>query len=218
MVSYATHHRSEGRKNVADDNDGTRYLQINPRGLVPAMQYTVPGVYSDEIITESSTVCQFLADSFPGPLMPSPREDPTAPLRRARMQWFVDTWNSKLAPYQMNLLKAPAAEKEGKVDECVAAIEKELAPLLKDAGPFFGGSEEFTFVEAMLAPFVIRLYAFSEEGEFIPKSLAEKLGRVDGWGGWAKAVMGRKSVLGIWDRETTMMGFKKKYGAAFEKC
>lgn len=201
-----------------DTDDERRYLDINPRGLVPAMKYSVPGVYEDEIITESGTVSQFLADSFPSPLLPSPREDPRAPLRRARMQWAIDTWNSKLSSQQMTLLKAPAAEKEAKVDECVAAIEKEFEPLLKDAGPFFGGSKELTFVESQLAPFVIRLYSFSKEGEFVPTSLAEKLDKLPGWGKWAKAVMERESVLKIWNEQKTMEGFKRKYGHVFEKC
>lgn len=194
-----------------------RYLDINPRGLVPAMKYSVPGVMEDEIITESSTVSQFLADSFPSPLMPSTREDPTAPLRRARMQWVIDTWNSKLAGYQMSILKAPAASKEDKVDECVAAVKKEIEPLLADAKPFFGGSRELTFVETQLAPFVLRLYAFSREGEFVPQSLGEKLDALPNWGRWARAVMERPSVLKIWDEGVTMEGFKRKYGNVFEK-
>ena len=181
------------------------------------MKYTVPGIYTDEILTESSTVSQFLADSFPSPLMPSTREDPTAPLRRARMQWVIDTWNAKLAPFQMGILKAATAEKEGKVDECVAAIEKEIEPQLKDAKPFFGGSKELTFVETQLAPFVLRLYAFSREGEYIPHSLAEKLGRLPHWGPWAQAMMSRPSVLKIWEEKAFMDGFKKKYGGMFEK-
>lgn len=181
------------------------------------MKYTVPGIYTDEILTESSTVSQFLADSFPSPLMPATREDPGAPLRRARMQFAIDTYNTKISPFQMTLLKAPSAEKEAKVDECVAAVKKEFEPLLADAGPFFGGSKELTFVETQLAPFVLRLYAMSEDGEFIPRSLGEKLDGLPGWGKWAKAVMARESVLKIWDRETTLMGFKKKYGSMFEK-
>lgn len=117
------------------------------------MKYTVPGVYDNQIITESSTVSQFLADSFPSPFLPSTREDPTAPLRRANMQWVIDTWNSKLAPFQMSILKAPSAEKEAKVDECVAAIKKEIEPHLEGAAPFFGGSKELTYVESQLVKF-----------------------------------------------------------------
>lgn len=163
------------------------------------MAYTVPGVYENEIITESSTVSLFLADSFPSPLLPATREDPTAPLRRARMLWAVDTWNAKLAPFQMGILKAPAAEKEAKVDECVAAVQKEIEPLLRDAAPFFGGSAEVTFVETQLAPFVLRLYAFARAGEFVPGRLAEELDALPAWGPWAKAVMERESVRKIWD-------------------
>lgn len=213
------------------------YLDINPRGLVPAIKYSVPGIYDDEIITESSTVSQFLVDSFPSPLMPSPREDPTAPLRRARMQWFIDTFNSKITPQQMALLKAPSAEQSAAVDTAVAMMEKEIEPLLKDAKPFYGGSEELTFVETQVAPFVLRLMEMSADGEhvkgsscylawkdvltrpsrYIPHSLGERLNALPNFGKWAKAMRGKKSVMGIYDAQATLDGFKRKYGDKFEK-
>ena len=69
------------------------YLDINPRGLVPSIKYTVPGVYDEEILTESAIVSQFLVDSFPGHLMPPTRGGtPDAPMKRARSNFFVDTW------------------------------------------------------------------------------------------------------------------------------
>lgn len=46
------------------------YLDINPRGLVPSIKYTVPGVYDGEILTESAVVSQFLMEEFPGRLLP----------------------------------------------------------------------------------------------------------------------------------------------------
>ncbi len=53
-------------------------------------------------------------------------------------------------------MKAPVDEKQAKVDEWAAAVEKEIEPLLADAGPFFGGSKELTFAEAIVAPFLLR--------------------------------------------------------------
>ena len=38
-------------------------------------------------------------------------------------------------------------EKEAKADELVATVEKEIEPLLKDAAPFFGGSDKMTMAE-----------------------------------------------------------------------
>ena len=38
-------------------------------------------------------------------------------------------------------------EKQAKADEWVKAIEKEIEPLLHDANPFFGGSEQMTLAE-----------------------------------------------------------------------
>lgn len=67
------------------------YLDINPRGLVPAIKYSVPGIMDEEIIYESGVVAQFLCDSFPGPLLPASKESPTSALRRARIGFFVDT-------------------------------------------------------------------------------------------------------------------------------
>ena len=42
---------------------------------------------------------------------------------------------------------ATEEEKEAKADELVAVMEKEVEPLLKDAAPFFGGSEKMTLAE-----------------------------------------------------------------------
>lgn len=50
------------------------YLDINPRGLVPSIKYSVEGLYDEEIITESAIVAQFLMDEFPSHLLPGTGE------------------------------------------------------------------------------------------------------------------------------------------------
>lgn len=67
------------------------YLDINPRGLVPAIKYSVPGVMDEEIIYESGIVAQYLCDSFPSHVLPASKETPTSALRRAKTNFFVDT-------------------------------------------------------------------------------------------------------------------------------
>ena len=45
------------------------------------------------------------------------------------------------------MLKAEGEEKEKIASDLVAAIKKEIEPLLENAAPFFGGSESLTLAE-----------------------------------------------------------------------
>jgi len=65
------------------------YLKINPRGLVPTL------VYNGEIIPESAIVAQFLADAHPSHLLKTSNEIGGS-LQRARINFFVDTYFSKV--------------------------------------------------------------------------------------------------------------------------
>lgn len=100
-----------------------------------------------EIITESAIVAQFLADSRPSHLLPASLADPKAPLFRARVAFFTDTWNTKVQANLFTLLKAEGEEQEKITQDIAKAIEKEIEPLLKDAAPFFGGKSEMTMAE-----------------------------------------------------------------------
>lgn len=134
------------------------YLDINPRGLVPSIKYTIPGLYDEEIITESAIVAQFLADARPSHLLPASMHDPFSPLFRARLAFFVDTWNSKVQSNFYPMMKAEGEEKEKLVKDTVGAIEKEIEPLLKDAGPFFGGKDQPTLAEVCVFIDLVEVY------------------------------------------------------------
>jgi len=116
------------------------YLAINPRGLVPAISY------NGEIIIESAIVANFLADQYPSHLLP-PSNAPGGALQRARVALFVDAFVSKVWSKSVGLGTAKAEDEARVTDEAVAAIVKELEPLLADAKPFFGGSEKLTQAE-----------------------------------------------------------------------
>jgi glutathione S-transferase len=186
------------------------YLDLNPRGLVPTIAYSVPGLFDkDEIITESAIVAQFLADAFPGPFLPASKESPTSALQRARINFFVDAWSSKVGSLLYPLFMASdAAAKDELVTKTVAAVEKEIEPLLANAAPFFNGSQELTLAEALVAPFLVRLLDASEEGELAPKALAEKLNALPNFAKWAEAVRTRPSVTGIYDAKKILEGTK----------
>jgi glutathione S-transferase len=116
------------------------------RGLVPAIKFS-GGPLNDEIITESAVVSQFLVDSYPSHLLPAVG-DASSALVRARINFFVDTWFSKIGSYWIQIAqKETDEEKEALVKEFVSTVGKEIEPLLKDAAPFFGGSSKLTFAE-----------------------------------------------------------------------
>lgn len=194
------------------------YLDLNPRGLVPTIAYSVPGVLDDEIITESAVVAQFLADAFPGPFLPASKESPTSALQRARINFFADTWSTKVGSNLFPLFMASGEEAKAEIAaKTVAAVEKEIEPLLKNAAPFFNDSQELTLAEALIAPFLVRLIDASEDGELAPKSLAKQLDALPNFSKWAKAVRSRPSVLGIYDAKEVLEGTKARLAKMAEK-
>ncbi|KAF2493219.1 thioredoxin-like protein, partial [Lophium mytilinum] len=180
------------------------YLEVNPRGLVPSIKYS-NGAIKDEIITESGIVSQFLADAHPSHLLPA-SNTPEGALKRARINFFVDTWFSKIGSFQFKILLEESEEKkEELVKEFLGLVEKEIEPLLKDAAPFFGGSEKVTLAEALTAPFALRNNSLSKGGA-LPASLGKGLDALPNYSKWAKAVIAQESVTYIYDEEAVVKG------------
>ena len=71
-------------------------------------------------------------------------------MERAKINFFVDAFMSKVNGQILPLLRAEESEKEALVEKIVQAVEKEVEPLLKDAGPFFGGSSKVTLAEVSI--------------------------------------------------------------------
>jgi len=177
------------------------YLEVNPRGLVPAIKYSDEHL-KDEIITESAIVAQFLADKFPSHLLPASNGSPKAALERARINFFIDTWNTKIGSFMFAIFRASTdEEKEVKSKEWVAAVAKDIEPQLKTANPFFGGSSELTLAEVNIAPFLLRIYALSSRG-LLPASVKTGLETLPNFSKWVKATVSKETVLSIWDEET----------------
>lgn len=171
------------------------YLDINPRGLVPTMKYSVPNVLDEATITESAVVAGFLADAHPSTLLPPSNNSPKAALTRARINFFTDTWDSKVTTLFFPTVIAEGDEKVAKANAWVAAVEKEIEPLLADAAPFFGGSDKLTFAEVHAGPFIARWWAFAKVGnDLVPASVVERLEALPNFGRWAKAVREHASV------------------------
>jgi len=177
------------------------YLELNPRGLVPTINF------NGEIVTESAIVAQFLADSYPSHLLPATGSVDAA-LFRARIGFFVDTWFTKVNSFWFKMLMGENEEEKANLSkEFVSTIEKEIEPLLKDAKPFFGGKDKMTLAEALTAPFILRIYAMAKHG-FILKSTLDGLEALPNFSKWAANVIKQESVTYIWDEEKMMASTK----------
>ncbi|RDL35809.1 Thioredoxin-like protein [Venustampulla echinocandica] len=171
------------------------YLKINPRGLVPALDY------NGTIITESGIISQFLVDSHPSHLEKTSSE-PGGALQRANINFFVDTWFSKVNSLSYPVFKLKAGEKEVEAGKIVDVIVKEIEPLLQDAAPYFGGSEKLTLAEVQTGSFILRLLSFPKYEELLPKSVLTSLeARAPAFWKWANAVVQEKSVTYVWDEQ-----------------
>lgn len=139
------------------------YLEINPRGLVPSLKY------NGEILTESAIIAQFLADAHPSHLV-LPSNAPDGALQRARIGFFVDASISKVVANLMAFIGAKTdAEGAAHIEAYIEGVVKELEPLLKDAKPFFGGSDKLTLAE-------VSTFGLSKENSFALLKLIAPLG------------------------------------------
>jgi glutathione S-transferase len=184
------------------------YLAINPRGLVPSISY------NGEIVCESAIVAWLLADAYPSHLAP-PSNAPGGGLKRARIAFFVDAYFSK---FQSGLFKIFGAKTDEEarpvIDAAVQQAVKELEPLLKDANPFFGGSNQLTMAEVLTGSFAIRLVTLSRAGLYnsaLSSSLAEK---APNFWKWAENVAAHPSVRSIFDEEKIIASTKARIAKA----
>ncbi|KAK2060759.1 glutathione S-transferase domain-containing protein [Colletotrichum caudatum] len=180
------------------------YLRVNPRGLVPALSY------DGEIVTESAIVSQFLADAHPSHLAPAAGSRDAA-LRRARVAFFVDAYFTKANAVVFKLYAAKSeAEARELAETFVDVVAKEVEPLLKDAAPYFGGSDKVTLAEVLTGSFTLRLFSFAKY-EIFPKSILSSLEqKAPSFYKWAQAVNSTPSVNGIYDEEKVVEQTKKR--------
>jgi len=177
------------------------------RGTVPALKYSDKDV-KETNITESAIVARFLAELKPSHLLPSANTSVSA-VTRSRLAFFQDTWDTKIASHFYPTMLAAEADKEAKVKEWLGAIEKEIEPLLHDATPFFGGSQQLTMAEVHTGPFISRFHALSD-GELIPVSLKQGLDALPNFGKWSRAVREHDIVKSTWDEPGVVASTKAR--------
>ncbi|KAI5361317.1 Putative glutathione S-transferase, Thioredoxin-like superfamily, glutathione Transferase family [Septoria linicola] len=130
-------------------------LTLNPRGLVPTLQYDSKPLF------ESTVICEFLEDAYPNH---GPHLLPQDPYERARTRIWTDFTTSRIIPAFHRFLQfQPMSDKTGLEEVRGEFLEKvkELAKELDPEGPFFLG-EEPSLIDFVIAPWIVRLWVFDE--------------------------------------------------------
>lgn len=132
----------------------------------------------------------------------------TGALTRAQMSFFIDAYWTRFHTLLFGLFEAPAQQDEEHIiEEAVKRVVGEIEPLLvasyprnnSTGGLFFGGNKDFTLVEVITGPFVVRAMALSRRGVY-PPSLAQKVEReAPRFAAWARLVAERESVRAVFD-------------------
>ena len=121
-------------------------MEINPRGLIPALKHGNWSCY------ESSVLMEYLEDLNAGlPLLP--QGDAKS---RAHCRLWADHINRKVLPKFYGLLQAQETEKQV---EQARELRTEIGTIIDAAdpsGPFFLGPH-ISFVDVQFAPWIIRL-------------------------------------------------------------
>ncbi|KIP04096.1 hypothetical protein PHLGIDRAFT_76517 [Phlebiopsis gigantea 11061_1 CR5-6] len=126
------------------------FLDINPKGLVPAIEYKGNALY------ESMILCEFLEDAFPEAI---PRLYPSDAFERAYARIWIDYIAKSIVPAFFRLLQGQTEEKrKTALDDFVKALGA-FADKVK--GPYFLG-DQFSLVDACIAPWVVREYIVVE--------------------------------------------------------
>ncbi|KAG6885002.1 hypothetical protein C0993_006653 [Termitomyces sp. T159_Od127] len=151
-------------------------VDINPKGLVPAVEYKGKAIY------ESLVICEFLEDLYPTqrPLLP------TEPLMRAIVRIWIDFVSKSIVPAFQRLLQAQDAEKQAGLREEYFEALRKYAKEVK--GPYFLG-EYFSLVDVAVAPWITRDYVLEEHRGFKREDVNEV------WVKYASAIEKRQSIV-----------------------
>ncbi|KAF2751850.1 glutathione transferase omega-1 [Sporormia fimetaria CBS 119925] len=164
-------------------------LDLNPRGLVPTLQW------HDKPLYESSVLIEFIEDAFPDH---SPKLMPEDPYERWQARLWTHFMGVKFIPgFHQFLQCTDEKEMDGKREQFLGYI-KEFVKAMDGEGPYFAG-KDFGAVDVMFVPWAVRFWVFDhfKGGLGIPEK---------GKGGedeqvweryrkWYEAVSKRKSVL-----------------------
>ncbi|MCJ1295034.1 hypothetical protein MMC34_006595 [Xylographa carneopallida] len=166
-------------------------MKLNPRGLVPTLQYDNKPLY------ESTVVAEFLEDAYPdhgSKLLPSD------PYQRAISRIWTDFVSTRVIPSFQRFLQFQSDDQDRSIkqvrDEFLNTL-KEFTKAMDKDGPYFEGKNP-ALVDFNMAPFALRLWVFDhfKGGAGVP-SEGEGGDDEETWSRWRKwlsAMENRKSI------------------------
>ena len=125
-------------------------LSLNPRGLVPTLQY------DNKPLFESTVVCEFLEEAYPDH---APHLLPKDPYDRARTRIWTDFCTSRIIPAFHRFLQfQPMSDEEGLEEARKEFLStwRKFAGEMEGEGPFFLGKEP-SLIDFVVAPWAVRL-------------------------------------------------------------
>ncbi|PCH35584.1 glutathione-S-transferase [Wolfiporia cocos MD-104 SS10] len=153
------------------------FLDINPKGLVPAIEYKGRALY------ESLILCEFLEDAYPDH---TPHLLPKDPFERAYVRLWIDHVSKSIIPAFHRTIQAQEPKKQqAELQEFYKALRTISE---KAKGPYFLG-EQFTLVDAVIAPWAVRDYIAREHRGYTREAVG------GGWKEWAEQLEKRESVI-----------------------
>jgi len=155
-------------------------LEVNPRGLVPALRYGDWGCY------ESSVLMEYLEDlDNSRPLMPP---DPKG---RAHCRLWSDHINRHIIPaFYRYLQTQDVSEQITHAEELKTELEK-VVTVADPEGPFFLGSR-ISFVDIQIAPWILRMSRVLKPYRSWPDP--QDLGLGNRWMKWVEAIEAQEAV------------------------
>ncbi|KAH9845530.1 glutathione S-transferase U7-like [Teratosphaeria destructans] len=152
-------------------------LDINPRGLVPALRHGDWGCY------ESTVLMEYLEDLDQGKALL-----PKDPKLRAESRLWSDHINRHIIPLFYKYLQAQAPQDQANYAKDLTSQIAKLVSAASATGPFFLGSE-LSFVDVQIAPWVVRLEKVLKPYRGWPDP--EPGSR---WEKWVRAIEGNEAV------------------------
>ncbi|KAL7935532.1 glutathione S-transferase [Trichoderma chlorosporum] len=164
------------------------FLEISPKGLTPGLQIDGKPLHDSVIINE------FLNEEYG-----SSKLMPQASYQRAIARLQIDYINKEVVPAFFRLLQAQPDEPE-KQTSALTEFKKLLSAVSKEAkGPYFFG-DQFSLVDATLAPWAVRDLIIRDFRSFVRED-------VQGWADWAAALETRESVVRTTSGKNEMVEF-----------
>ena len=195
----------DGHRDASADHWYNRYIEVNPyhkpkslldlnpRGLVPTLQYDNKPLY------ESTVICEFLEDAYPNHGLKLLPDDPYI---RARMRIWTDFVTTRILTSFHRFLQSQPGESS--IDNVRFEFLNNLmqfAEAADEEGPFFLGKEP-SLVDFVLAPWAVRLWVFDHYKGGLEMPAEGQAGADEKtwsrWRKWLAAMESRKSI-----KETT---------------